>query len=229
MRLLARALGAWAALISVAGPSALYAAEPEVRRVLFVSTFGNRFAPWDGFTTTIRTEIARQWPGPVEFLETPLELARFAQPGEEGPFVDYLRALIQDRRLDLVVSVGAPAVSFVARNRFSLFESVPVLATGLDVRRLGEVPPSPSQAVVAIRIDPPAIVENILRLLPGTKRVAMVLGDSPLERFWRVQVEREFAPFAGRVEFQWLDRLSLEEMRREVAALPPTRRSSTAP
>ncbi len=74
---------------------------------------------------------------------------------------------------------------------------------------------------MAIRIDPPAIVENILRLLPGTKRVAMVLGNSPLEKFWRVQVEREFAPFAGRVEFRWLDRLPLEAMRREVAALPP--------
>ena len=49
----------------------------------------------------------------------------------------------------------------------------------------------------------------------------MVLGHSPLERFWRVQVEREFAPFAGRVEFEWLDLLSLEAMRRRVAALPP--------
>ena len=189
--------------------------------MLIISTFGNRFAPWDGFASTIRTEIAGQWPGPVEFLETPLELARFAQPAEEGPFVDYIRALIQDRRLDLVITVGAPAASFVARHRAPLFESVPLLATGLDVRRMREVPPSPNQTVVAIRIDPPGIVENIQRLVPGTNRVAMVLGHSPLERFWRVQVEREFAPFAGRVQFEWLDLLPLEAMRRRVAALPP--------
>ena len=197
--------------------------------MLIISTFGNRFAPWDGFASTIRTEIAGRWPGPVEFLETPLELARFAQPAEEGPFVDYIRALIQDRRLDLVITVGAPAASFVARHRAPLFESVPLLATGLDVRHMREVPPSPNQTVVAIRIDPPGIVENIQRLVPGTNRVAMVLGHSPLERFWRVQVEREFAPFAGRVQFEWLDLLPLEAMRRRVAALPPTRRSFTAP
>ncbi len=221
MRLLTRALAASAALLVLGGPHDLAAADTEVRRILLVSTFGNRFAPWDGFTASIRTEIARRWPGPVEFLETPLELARFAQPGEEGPFVDYLRALVRDRQLDLVISVGAPAASFVARNRFSLFESVPVLATGLDVRRLGEMPPSPIQVIVPIHIDPPGIVENILRLLPGTNRVAMVIGNSPLERFWRVQAEREFARFAGRVEFQWLDTLPLEGMRRAVAALPP--------
>ena len=64
------------------------------------------------------------------------------------------------------------------------------------------------------------MVESILDLLPGTTRIAVVVGDSPLERFWRVQAEREFAVFAGRVEFLWLDRLLLAAMCREVAALP---------
>jgi signal transduction histidine kinase len=225
MTRLSRALAAAAvaAVLARTAPDVLVAQSPpaSARRVLIINTFGNRFAPWDGFAAALRSEVALRWPGPVEFLETPLELARFAQPAEEGPFVDYLRALIQDRRLDLVVAVGGAAAGFAARNRERLFPSVPLLITGLDERRLAELPPGPNQVVSAIRLDPADIVESILEVLPGTRRLAMVLGDSPLEKFWRMQLEREFAAFAGRVHFTWLNTLPLEEMRRAVATLPP--------
>ncbi len=217
------AAAAVAAVLALAAPAPLIAQSPpaNARRVLIINTFGNRFAPWDGFASVFRTEVALRWQGPVEFLETPLELARFAQPAEEGPFADYLRALIQDRRLDLVVAVGGAAAGFAARNREKLFPSVPLLITGLDERRLRDIPGAANQTAVTIRLDPPALVENILRVVPGTDRVAVVLGDSPLEKFWRMQVEREFAPFAGRVAFTWLNTLPLDGMRRAVAALPP--------
>jgi signal transduction histidine kinase len=48
-----------------------------------------------------------------------------------------------------------------------------------------------------------------------------VLGASPLEHFWKGELERELAPFASREEFEWWDDLPLEEMRRRAAALGP--------
>ncbi len=74
---------------------------------------------------------------------------------------------------------------------------------------------------VALRLELPEIVENILRILPGTKNIAVVLGNSPLEKFWLVELRREFQPITNRVSFTWLNELPFEEMRRRAATLPP--------
>ncbi len=211
--------GLSACLLAV--PGTLEAAEPEARRVLVINSFGNRFAPFDSFAAAMRTEIARKWPGPVEFLEAPLETARFDRPAEDAPFAEYIGALTAHRHIDLVVAIGGPAASFVGQHRESLFTSAKVLVTGLDERVARDVPAAPGLVVVSIRLDPVAIVANMLRVLPETTRLAVVLGDSPLERLWRALLERELAPFANRIAFTWLNTLSLDAMRAAVAGLPP--------
>lgn len=215
-----RRFAAAAALAVLCAAAGLRAATPEPRRVLILSSFGSKFAPFDSFAAELRTEIVRAAPGPVEFLEVPIEMARFEEAREEGPFVEYLEAVVANRHLDLVVTVGGPAASLVARHRATLFASVPTLIMGLD-RRQVPVALAPNQLAVAIDVDPPALVANILRLLPETTRIAVVLGNSPLERFWRATVEREVAPYAVRVTFEWFNGLGLDEMRRRAAQMPP--------
>ncbi len=41
-----------------------------------------------------------------------------------------------------------------------------------------------------------------------------------MERFWVGQLQQVFARFSNRVSFEWLNELSLEEVRQRVAALP---------
>jgi two-component sensor histidine kinase len=221
MRRLARALIVSAILALAAGAS-VRAAQPAARRVLIINSFGSRFAPFDTFASALRTEIARQSPGPVEFLETPLEIARSEQPEREGPFAQYVGALVADRRPDLIITIGGPAARFAALHRDALSASVPLLITGLDERHVSGLPALPNQAVVAFALHPTAVVENILRLRPDTTTLAVVLGLSPLERFWRAELERELAPFSARgVRLEWFNTLSLDEMRQRAAALPP--------
>jgi len=206
---------------AVASPLRLGAAEAKVRRVLIITSFGGRFEPFYSFVAEMRAEVVRQLPEPIEFLEAPLEMARFAQTGEEGPFADYLATLGTRGRTDLIVAIGSPAARFVARHHDRLFEGVPVLVTAIDERRVQEVVSAPDEIVVALRFDLSGVVANIQRLLPETQRVAVVLGGSPLERLWRVQLEREFAPLAGRLSFVFLNDLALPEMKNAVASLPP--------
>ena len=51
--------------------------------------------------------------------------------------------------------------------------------------------------------------------------MAVVIGASELERFWRSELQREVAPFAKRVKFEWLNDLSLAQMQEYVSKLPP--------
>jgi signal transduction histidine kinase len=58
-------------------------------------------------------------------------------------------------------------------------------------------------------------------VLPETRQVFMVTGSGAIGRFMRPELEAGFARFQGRVRFIWSDQLSLPEIMRQVASLPP--------
>ena len=193
----------------------------EPGRVLLLHSFGRDFAPYDTFAGTFRTELASWSPEPVDVFEASLESARFGEAAEDHPFVDYLRALFRGRKLDLIVSIGGPATRFAQRQRSHLFPGVPMLITATDERHLQASALTPSDALVAVRYEPGRILETMLRLLPQTTNVAVVIGDSPLERFWLGEMRSVMAPFTNRLGVTWLNELAYPEMLRRCAALPP--------
>jgi PAS domain S-box-containing protein len=190
------------------------------KRVLLLHSFGRDFAPFSAVSSGFRTELARQSAAPIEFLEASLETARSAEGGLETPVVEYLRALFAERPPHLLVPFGAPAMNFLMRHRDKLFPGVPLLVGAVDRRRLKGVNLGANATAVGVDLDLPKIIENILQILPGTTDVEVVVGNSPLERFWQAELRQEFKPFTNRVRFNWLDKLSFEQMRRRLAALP---------
>ena len=109
----------------------------------------------------------------------------------EAPFVEYLRALYAKRPADLIVSLGAPAVAFVQRHRQDLFATTPMVFTSVEQRRVRYSTLTANDTVVAVAHSFPAVFENILRVLPDTKTVAVVNGNSPNEKFWLEEIRRE--------------------------------------
>ena len=78
-----------------------------------------------------------------------------------------------------------------------------------------------NDTVVALAHDLPAVIENILHVLPDTKTVAVVSGNSPGELLWEEDLRKEFAPFADRISFIWYSDRSFADMLKHAAALPP--------
>jgi signal transduction histidine kinase len=194
------------------------AAEPH--RVLLLHSFGRDFAPFSDFAGHFREQLARQSPAPIDLYEASLESARFREAQEEAPFAEYLRALFAGRKLDLVVAIGAPATHMLQRHRARLFPSTPALIA-VEQRFLNEAVLGPNDAAAAFSIHDPALIEHILRLRPETTSIAVVIGTSPLEKFWGAEMQREFQRFSDRINFIWFNELSLDEMLKRAAALPP--------
>jgi signal transduction histidine kinase len=96
-----------------------------------------------------------------------------------------------------------------------------MLFTVVDQRRVQSSALTKNDAVVAVTINYYAAIENILRVLPDTNHVAVVVGSSPIEKFWREEIGREVQPFTNRVKFTWYDQLSFDEILKQAAALPP--------
>lgn len=201
------------------GWSAAWAAEP--KRVMLLHSFGRDFKPWSEYAKAIRSKLDRLSPWQLNLYEHSLEIARFSNENSEGPFVKYLEAVFADRPLDLIISIGAPAAAFVQRHRQQLFSTTPMLLTVADQRRVQYSALTENDAVVAVSIDYLAAFKNILRVLPDTQHVAIVVGSSPIEKFWREEIGREVQSLTPRIALTWYNNLSFDEILKHAAALPP--------
>ncbi|AWL98484.1 HAMP domain-containing sensor histidine kinase [Bradyrhizobium ottawaense] len=193
----------------------------ELKRVLILHSFGRDFRPWSEYARDIKAKLERQSPWPLDIQEHALLTARFNNPGPEAPFVDYLQSLYHGAMPDIVLSIGAPAARFAQKYRGRLFPDVPLIFSAVEHRLINRADLSDNDVVVAIRNDFMAAFGNILQVLPDTKSIAVVIGASPLEKFWVEEVKRELQPLGEGIELVWYSDLSFEEILKRASRLPP--------
>src|SRR5262249_40544013 len=146
--------------------------------------------------------------------------ARFADENREGPFAEHLRFLFEGHKLDLAVTLGAPAAAFLHKHHSRIAPETPAIFVGVE-QRLVPKPLASNETAVASEIGLCGSLKHILSVLPGTKSVAVVVGASPLEQFWVGQMRKTFEPFSDRVAFTYFNDLSFDEMLARSATLPP--------
>ena len=201
--------------------AAITTAMGEPKRILVLHSVGRDFSPWAELARSFRAEVDQKSLEPIDFYEASLSSERLSANKDEGALSNYLQALFAERRLDLVVSIGAPAATFLQSNRTTLFPSIPMLLTGVEQRRVSFGKLTANDTVVAFSNDIAGVVKNILSVLPDTRTVAVVIGNSPLENYWMQQAQEAVAPLTNRVAFTWFNDLPFEQMLKRAAELPP--------
>ena len=91
----------------------------------------------------------------------------------------------------------------------------------VDQRRVQFSNLTRNNVAVAVDINYLSAFQNILQVLPDTKHVIMVVGTSPIEKFWKEAIGRQVAPFTNRIKISWTDKLSFEEFLKQASALRP--------
>lgn len=212
-------------LVSIGGSAAQpKSGEPaaQPKTILFIDSFGPNFQQGILWSREIQNELNRQSPWSLDIQEHALVTARNGDEATEAKFVEYLRVLYAQRPPDLIVTMGGPAARFIQRHRADLYPTTPMLLAAVEVRLLDPSMLSEQDAVTAVRFDQVALVDNILRLLPKTKAIAFILGNSPGERFWTGEQQRILGPLlANKVELIFYNERPFEEILKEVARLPP--------
>jgi len=196
------------------------AAEP--KRVLVVHSFVNAAPPFTTHSTAFESALTTEMGEPVDLDEVSLDVARYATLDMDEALVEFMRKRQAKWQPDLVVPIGSPASVFVAQFRDRLFpKTTPVIYTGMDPRRLPSDALQQNAAFVGESFDFPAIVQDILQLAPATTNIAVVIGASPLERYWTCVLRQEYQLFTNRVSFTWLNDLSFQQILERSARLPP--------
>src|SRR5258705_1064863 len=200
-------------------PTRTCIAADEPKTVLILQSFDQNSKPWSEYSKALRQELERRSPWPVIIEEVSVIAARADEQNAETQFVGYLHALFDHRPPDLIVTFGALAGAFVPRTRNSLFAAIPMIFTTIEARRVQSLTLTENDTVVAVRQKIPVLFDNILQLLPNTKTIAVVTGNS--ERFWIGEIKRELESLKDRVTLRFYNDLSFDQILKEAASLPP--------
>src|SRR5882757_2004833 len=217
---------AWAVVASLAitillGMSASGRADLAPKRVMILHSVGREFRPWNAYAKDIRAELDRQSRWPIDVQEHSLVVARSGDPRAEELFLEYIKALYAGTPPDLIVSVGAPSAGFLQRHRRDLFPNTPILFTVLEQRRVRYPSLTENDTVVAVRHNFRVLFDSFLSISPDTKVIAIINGNSPNEKYWQKEMQRELQRLDGRIEIRWYDELSYEDVLKQTASLPP--------
>jgi len=210
--------------ISTPGMCAESARHPP-KKVLIVYSFDNNEAIYSGFDHVLRERIRIRMSNPVEFYTEYLDLVRFPAASHAEEMVKLLKLKYSQQKPDLIIPVSYSALQFLIDHSNDLFPGTPMVAL-FNQRKLDDlkqrIARSPGEKVTGVTStdEPARTVDLALRLQPDTQHVAVVVGSSSLENYWRDQLRQDLLPYSGRVELIYLTGTSLDELLKRVAALP---------
>lgn len=163
-------------------------------------------------------EVLRAADAPAIYFES-LDSTRFEQKGYMDDVREWLRRKYRDRRIDLVVPISEDALVFLADAHGEPWPTARVLyleAGGVRVDVPTMLPQAGGILLTDHTLDALAVIKTIL---PDTKRVAMLIGASALEKLrWR--------SFADKVRMAGLEPIELAAMSMDdslaaLSRLPP--------
>jgi two-component sensor histidine kinase len=187
-------------------------AHVETRHVLVLSSSERPFAPQSGFADALMRELIRSSREPIYFVEVSVQTARASGDAADVSTAQRIRSASGSHKLDLVMTIGGPAAMFAQQFRQELFPATPMLIAGVDRRFVETGTFTANETTVATEHDPALMIDEILRLLPETRTVMVVVGASEVEQFWLRQMKREFRRFGDRLQFVWTNELSFDEI-----------------
>ena len=126
----------------------------------------------------------------------------------------------QDRKLDVIITVGPSPLKFMQEVHQKAFPGVPIVFCLPTLSATG--PPTLDSDFTGVENDtaPAETVRIALRLVPGTRNVVVVGGVAPIDREVLANVKKELMSYEGRVEISYLTDLAMPDLLQRLRRLP---------
>ncbi|MDR3409458.1 MAG: EAL domain-containing protein [Formivibrio sp.] len=187
-------------------------------QVLLLNSYHQGMDWTDGETAGVQAGLAKNIP-PVQFHIEYMDTKRVS---DQAHF-DNLRRLYahkyQSLKLDAIVATDNDAFEFLRRYRDELFPGVPVVFCGVNWFREDLLTGLHGFTGVAETSDSAATIKLMLHLHPQTKRIVVVIDNTTTGSALRKEMEPILASFKNKVEFTFLDNLTLGELPQKLGTL----------
>jgi PAS domain S-box-containing protein len=208
-----------ATLFLLISSGASSAAAP-AKRVLVLCSYDPGFPAVISFNQSLRSTLRDGSQGRVEFFYEFQDTVRIPLDRYENELMGYLGRKYGGDKFDLIITLGTPALQFLSVRDSEAFHGTPKVFYFHDeseetARRLW-----PEVTGVWAEIDVARTLDMALALQPEARRVVVVSGRASQDRFIKEQAQSRLRRYEGRVDFTYLDNVTIEELKNELAALP---------
>ncbi len=206
-------------LCVLAGP--LAAAQPDAKNILVLYSLSDRgdFSALHDLQSGLRAVISR----PLNFYSENLEGRRFDDQDYERNVAESLRDTYRSAKLDLVIVEKEPALQFALKHRDELFPGVPIVFFDVEAEVMEQKrwPAVAGVTGVTAPADVRGTVDLALRNHPDTDTAAVIIGNSPYERFWLARIHEQLLRHRSTVQEVDLIALAPSQLFERIAELPP--------
>jgi len=213
-----RVLLATLAAIVLSYPIAAAPTKP-VKRILILNEVGTSYPATKIINEGIQTALQNS-PYQLEFYSEYLDTILFPDPAAQQEFRDFYIRKYQNRRPDVIVTVGPSSLKFMQEVHQTAFAGVPIIFCLPH----GNVPGTPKldSDFTGVEIDmaPAETLEIALRLQPGTKHVVVVSGVSEFDKQGQASVMQHLQAFTDQIDIRYLTDLAMPDMLERLRQLP---------
>ena len=191
----------------------------EVRRILILNEANSTYPGISIINQGIQTAL-NDSPYHIDFYSEYMDTSLFPDPAVQQEFRDSYIRKYQNRKLDVIITVGPSPLKFMQEVHQSAFPGVPIV---FCLPTLG-VPGTPTldSDFTGVENDmaPAETVGIALRLVPSTKRVVVVGGVGPIDREQLANVKKELKEYEGRVDISYLTDFAMPDLLERLRQLP---------
>ena len=141
---------------------------------------------------------------------------------QQRKLADYLNLKYADRKLDLIVCIASPSLSFLQQFGSATFLKAPRVAvlSETEYHILQRAGPTPVAATVLFGLHHLETLNLALALQPKTRQVIVVGGASQFDRLWIEQFRQEIPSFHVPVDFKFWPGLAVPVLLDRLKHLP---------
>ena len=192
----------------------------QVRRVLILNDLGIVSSP--GYAEIDQTLFngLQESRYQIELYQESLELALFPDEASQRRFREHFIQTYSDRKPDLIIAAGSASFKFIGELDEELLRDTPIIFCTI----LGEIPEHLNRDLhftgVLGKLRPEDTLNAALRLLPGTRHVAVVGGIGPFDASWEAIAKQSFHSYESKLEFTYLTDLTMPALLERLRHLP---------
>lgn len=188
--------------------------ECERTRNVFVLHMENSQLPLNIAASNAIQEIIGRQPG-IQIYEEYLDESRLGT--DFAVVADAIKKKYAGQQMDLIMTIGPQALRFLLQYGNELWPSVPKVFSDVE-EQPKQLPPDVTGVYGLLRFAP--TLDLALRLQPDTQHIYYLGGASPAELWRRDYEKKEFEPYTERLDFTYMNDLSLPQILDRISRLP---------
>jgi signal transduction histidine kinase/ABC-type uncharacterized transport system substrate-binding protein len=214
----------WVALAALAvivlSQPIIAAPTKEVRRILILNEAGTSYPAITIINQGIQTAL-NDSPYRLEFYSEYMDTLSFPDPADQQEFRDFYLRKYQNRKPDVIITVGPSPLKFMQEVHQRAFPGVPIVFS----LPLGSVTGAPAldSDFTGVENDmaPAKTLEIALRLRPDTENVVVVGGVSDFDKQLLAGVKEQLKPLTGHLDITYMTGLAMSDLLERLGHLPP--------